>query len=423
MNIAVLRAFVAATALALAFFAAPAPPLAADATSDAIKTIRELERSGDETLCVAKMLELADSEDPRVLALMREFLKSRSDKVACAAMDWIAFKRDSEFYRWLVAHIEDKDLYRRRDGRPEVYKTLLVCVGAYLKDNQDKSVLKPLEDVVDRFLSTDSEYATRAVRAYGVVRDPAVVETLLRWFDQVDSHGQSQSGKDESPETRRRKDEMRKALVETLRDLCGPDIPDAATWRRFWQEKKKGFVFPAPRLKDVEVDVTTLTEWTDPVYGYRVRRPEGAWWTFKGKDEWFRIQASKTDDTKTSWCLAAWGVYKLDDRVKDLKAFADWWVEQEFGNSAAQGLEFDEFSAGGEPKVEEKKFAGREWTVVTAKGKAKGGFIGWGVMERRVYITKLEYLLLYAVGTVRSGAEPEDKKKTWDFIEGVTFEK
>jgi len=424
MKVATVRAFVVAAAALLAFAAVRPVEVLADATADVIKSMRELEKSGDEAQCVEKVLALKDSEDPRVLAVMKEFVKSGSDKIACAAMNWITDKRDSEFWKSIVARIDDKELYRRRGGRPEVYKTLLENVGAYVKDNQDKSVLKPLEQVVDRFKATDSDYAARAIRAYGAVRDPAVVERMIAWLEDVESRAQSQGGRNESAETRKHKDESKKALLETLAALVGPDIPDAATWTKFWSEKKKGFVFPDPhKPKDVDVDVTKLTEWTDPVYGYAVKRPVGALWTFKGRDAWFRIQTIAIDDKNMWWCWGAWGVYKLDARIKDAKSYADWWANEEFGKTAADGKEFEEYAVGGEPKVDERKFAGREWTHVVAKGKTKGGFASWGVAEKHVYITKLDYQLLYAVGTVRTGAEPEDKQKLWNFIEGVTFVK
>jgi hypothetical protein len=419
MKVATIRASAAVAAVLLA-----SAVLFADAVADDVKAMREFEKSGDEAKCVEKMLALKDAEDPRVLAAMRELAKSRSDKIACAAMNWIAGKRDSEYWKWLAGKIDDKDLYRRRDGRPEIYKTLLENVGAYVKDNQDKSVVKPLDEVVKRFLTNDAEYATRAVRAYGAVRDPAVVDQLIAWLGEVESRGQSQGGKNETPEARKNKDASKKALLETLKTLVGPDIPDAASWAKFWNEKKKGFVFPDPRKeKEPEVDVANLTEWTDSAFGYRVRRPDGKLWKFKGKDDWFRIQAVAVDENDMWWCWGAWGVYKLDAKIKDPKSYAEWWANEEFGKNAADGKEFDEYAVGGEPKIDAKKFAGREWAFVVAKGKTKGAFVNWGVVEKHVYITKLDYQLLYAVGTVRTGAEAEDKQKLWDFIEGVTFVK
>jgi len=395
----------------------------ADATTDVIKSMRDLEKAGDESQCVAKIVELKDSEDPRVLTVMREFVHSKSDKIACAAMKWIAEKRDSEFWKWLVPKIDEKELFRRKDGRPEIYKAVLECVATYLADNQDRGVLKPLDEVVKRFLATDAEYASRAIRAYGTVRDPAVVEQLLDWLDAVDAHGQSQSGKNESAEARKQKDENKKALLETLNKLVGPDLPDAATWRKFWDEHKKGFVFPDPHRKESDEDVTKLAEWTDPAYGWHVKRPDGPLWKFMGKDAWYRIQLTEIDDKNIWWCFAAFGLYKLDSKVKDVKSFAEWWMNEEYGKNAADGKEFSEYAPGGEPKSEDRKIAGRDWTVVTVKGKTKDKMANWGIVEKRIYITKLDYQLFYANGTVRSGAEPEDKKKLWDFIEGVTFGK
>jgi hypothetical protein len=413
--------------------AAPAPPTAPASAPpppvvpvpELIKAIKDAEKAGDEAKCLAKIAALKDSDDPRVLTVMKElFRASKSDKVVCAAMNWITGTRDAEFYKGLVSKIDDKDLFRRRDGRPEVYKTLLEDLALYVRDNQDKSALKPLDEAVKRFIATDSEYATRAIRAYGAVREPAVVEQLIAWLEEVESRGQSQGGKNENADARKRKDDAKKAILETLKALVGPDIPDAATWTKFWNEKKKGFVFPDPhKPKEPDVDVTKLTEWTDTVYGYTVKRPDGKLWTFKGKDDWFRIQTIAVDEKNVWWCWGAWGVYKLDAKIKDPKTYAEWWANEEFGKTAAEGKEFDEYAVGGEPKIDERKFAGREWMHVVAKGKTKGGFVKWGAFEKHVYITKLDYQLLYAVGTVSTGAEPEDRLKLLGFIEGITFVK
>ncbi len=403
----------------------PAPNPPAPSTAEIVKAIKDLEKAGDEANCVAKMQALKNSEDPRALALMQSLMKNKSDKIACAAMNWITAVRDNDFYKWLVSRIEDKDLWRRKDGRPEVYKTVLEDVGAYLVDLQDRSVLKALAETVKRFLSTDAEYAARAVHAYGAVRDAAVVDQLIAWLEEVDSHGQSQGGRNESAETRKQKDASKQAILDTLAVLVGVDAPDAVTWKKFWEEKRKGFVFPDPHKKEADVDVTKLGEVTDAAFGLKLKRPDGPQWTFLPKDQWYRVQTARLDEKDKAmwWCHAGWGVYRPDSKIHDAKTYADWWAFEEFGKAAKDGHEFEEYAVGGEPKVAEMKFAGREWTQVVVKGKTKDKFANWGIIEKRVYITKVDFQLLYAVATTRSGAEPDDKKKLWEFIEGAAFVK
>lgn len=398
--------------------AVAAPPVRADAIDDQIKQMKDFEKAGDEGKCIAKMQELKDSGDPKVLAAMKDLSRSKSDKVACAAMKNVAMvRKDPEFLKTLVGKIDDKDLRDRKDGRPAVYMCILECVGAY----KSKTALAPLEKVVDKFLSTDAEYSTRGIAAYGTVQELAVVDQLLKWLKTSDSRGQSQGGKNESAEARENKQQAASKIIETLNALTGQDLGDAATWEKWWETNRKTFKFPDPAKPEVEVDWASLKEYSDPSYNYTVKCPQGGGWHFQPKDQYCRARLNKVDEEKMEWGRVDWQIHNTTTMTPNsYKGLADWYL--------TKGLpeEISEFTPSGEPKLEEKKLVGREWLVVTAKGMGKGNRAGWGSMERRLYMTKCDYmgsphLILVANVVCRNGMEDEDKKKLFESVENVVL--
>jgi hypothetical protein len=413
----VVRTLVFAAALA-GGLALVAPPAAADAIADQIKAMKDFEKAGDAGKCIAKMEELKDSSDPAVTAAFKSLAGSKNDEVACAAMKKVAMtKKDPEFLKTLVGKIDDKDLRDRKDGRPKVYMCVLECVGAY----KSKTALAQLEKVVDKFLSTDGDYATRAIAAYGSVPELAVVDQLLKWLKSADAHGQSQGGKNESAEARDNKAKASTKIIETLNALTGQDLGDAATWEKWWENNRKTFKFPDPNKKEPEVDWAALKEYADPSYNYTVKRPDGGGWHFQPKDQYCRARINLVGEDKVEMGRVDWRIHNTTSMTpKDIKGLADWFI--------TKGLidEISEFTATGQPKLEDHKMAGREWLLVTAKGMGQGNRAGWGSMERRVYMTKCDYmgaphLILYADVVLRNGMEDADKKKLFDSVEAVVL--
>jgi hypothetical protein len=408
-------AFLGALAAGLAV---AAPPVRADAIDDQIKQMKDFEKAGDEGKCIAKMQELKDSGDPKVVGALKDLAKSKSDKIACGAMKIVAVvRKDAEFLKTLVGKIDDKDLRDRKDGRPAVYMCVLECIAAY----KSKTALAPLEKVVDKFLSTDADYSTRGIAAYGTVPELGVVDQLLKWLKTSDSRGQSQGGKNESAETRENKQKAAAKIVETLNALTGQDLGDAATWEKWWESNRKTFKFPDPNKKEVDVDWATLKEYTDPSYNYTVKCPQGGGWHFQPKDEYCRARISKKDEQGVEWARIDWRIHNTKTMTPtDIKALADWYM--------TKGLidDISEFAEGASPKLDDKKIAGREWLLVTAKGMGQGNRAGWGSMERRLYMTKCDFmgaphLILYADVVCRNGTEDEDKKKLFESVENVVL--
>src|SRR5262249_7282863 len=112
-----------------------------------------------------------------------------------------------------------------------------------------------------------------------------------------------------STDTRDIKDKDRTVLCDTLNALTGQDIGDSKTWHEWWAKNEKTFTFPDPNKKDVEVDVTKLTEYKNDNYGFTIKRPDGAGWAFMGKDQWNTIQCLLKDDKNVWWCYCGWGFH------------------------------------------------------------------------------------------------------------------
>jgi len=414
-----LRLTLAAVLVAAASVAAPPRGVSADAIDDSIRQMAEFDKSGDDAKCAAKVQELRGSNDPRVVAALLEMEKSAGDATACAAIRALTERKDARSLEWLKSKLGEKDRPKGKDGRPEVFKCVLESLAAY----RDPGALKPLEDVVKTFLMTDAEYSSRAIRAYGSVPQRPVVEQLIEWLGQLEqSHGGKSSGgaggkTRYAPEIQKARDTSRDALMKTLASLTDRDFGEYAEWKKWWADHAKTFEFPPLDATGGQADVSKLAEWSDRRYGYTVKRPEGKGWTFKPEDPHFRIQLVKAEDDGTLSAFAGWGIYNTTgSSIKEVDQYADWWIKQQFPSH-----EFERYSVGGEPKVEQRKFAGRDWTVITARGLGKDAMASWGAMEHRVYFTKTDVRFIYAWVVAKTTAAPEDQLKAWNFVESVVF--
>jgi hypothetical protein len=393
--------------------------LIADAVDDSIKAMQDAAAGGDDAHCLVKLEERKDSKDARVVAAVRGLLKSSSDRIACAAMRNLSRRNDPKCLEWLKARLVDKDVDKGKIARPESFKCVLESLAGY----RDPGSLKPLETVVRTFLMADGEYSTRAIRAYGSVPQKPVVDQLLDWLSSLEtSHGGKTSGgaggkSKYAPEVAKARDASRIEIYKTLVALTDQDLGDYAAWRKWWSERGKTFEFPGPAAVGADVDFAALTEWTDRRYGYTVKRPEAKGWAFLPGDKHFRIQCLKTDDSGAGSAFAGWNYYDVaGSSFKDTDDYVAWWMFKQFPDQ-----EFEKYAPGGAPAAEERKFAGRDWTVITAKGATKGAIANWGAVEHRVYVTKFPDRFLYAWALVKTTATPEEKRQTWDFVEGVVF--
>jgi len=437
------RALAAPAALVLVFALLVANPAAlrADDIDDGIKAVKELEKAGadKEDECIAKMLFLRAGRDPRAFAALKEMIGSKSDRIACAAVSGLAVGwQDPEYFRWLLGRVDDKTLYSRESGRPEVYKCVLESIRTY-PPGKVKAALKPLGDAVNRFLATEPEYADRAIRAYGTVPDRFTVQQLLDWLDQTaaspDGKGSGKSGgkgdnKGESKEARENKDKARQSILETLTALCGKDAGDAGQWRKWWAENGKTFKFPeaakgaAGAGKPAKpaapmADPSGLSEFKDEAYGWSVKKPEQEYWKFFKPDyDGPRVGLLCLPAGTDAYNMARAYISVHDPakfEPKDIKSFAAWAVAKIFKE------QFDTDTMPAPPATKEMNIGGVDWTVVVARGLATGQKAGWGTIERRFYLTKLDPYILYVDAYVRLNADNEDKEAFWKCIEGIVL--
>jgi len=422
----------------------PTPALRADAVQDQVDAMKGFEKAGDEAKCIAKMQEaMKDSfGDTRVLKTVKDFIGSKSDKIACAAVKSIAELKvkDVEFLKWICAKFDHKnDLFKEKDkgGNPELLCAFLDAVVQYKADKGSQATIKAampkFSDIVKFHLSTNAEYTTRAIRAYGCVRDRFTMEQLLDWGEQIETTAGKSGGaggggkKGVSQETRDNQDKAKKVIIEVLADMTGKDGgADIATWRKWWTENGKTFTFPAPIDPSdpaasagplVGAAVPAGAEFKDEAFGYTVKRPEAEGWTFVKPDydePRMAIDYFAPDDPKyllSRVYVCVHNTSKLPP--KDAKAMVEWVI----ANPVKEEVDTHDKA----PEVKEMKLGGAEWTVVIVKGEAIGRKSGFGTIERRFYVTKFDNYILRVDGFVRSGAEDDVKAALWNCLESITL--
>jgi hypothetical protein len=411
--------------------------LFADDVDDVLATMKEAEKDGDDPKFKSKAESLKDSSDPRVSAAMKSYAQhSKNDEVAIFAMKWLAGRGDLDIAKWLIAKVDDKDLRDKKDGRPKLYCGILDTLLLYRKGHPEviKAGLGKVEDVIKKDLSTNSEYATREVRLYGVVQIPVVVDTLIQWGEQLDSRtgkggGAGGNRKSTSQETREIETASRQAIIETLNEMTGQEIADVETWKKWWTDNKKTFKFPDRAVMgdpggsaQPREDPSGLTEFVDPGYGFTIKRPTSAGWIFalapeKLTDCRVILRWAPPEDANFVQARAmvfVWNTKKPGP--KDLKDFAKWEIENVFNKEMT-------FPEEKKNPIETlvTKLSGMDCTILKAKGDGAGDSQGWGGLERRCYMVKIEHNILYIDCLVRLGAEQSVKDELWSCIEGVTF--
>ena len=409
----VLLAALAATCLA-GFSAAAAvsraPAALADEVDDSIAQLKEIAKSGDEGKAIAKITELEAKLDGRVTDALADVARtSKSDKIAKAAMKVAAQRKDDGLFKWMKGRLDDKKM---AEDRPEVYLSILDSLSFY----SDKSMLKPLEDVIKKNIPNNANYSKAAIRAFGGVREKPVVEQLIKWLAETENTkvGGQSSAKSMSAQTREKVDAAHGAVLKALQALTGEDLGEAAAWEKWWKESQKTFQFPDPN--QAEVDPATLDEYPDRAYGFTIKKPkEGKYWTFaKCEQDGGRVALLYRDDQGVLWARMNAVAWKGSNDITSPESFAAWYVKQ------FQDKEFDQFSKG--PDIEKKTIGGREFHVVTARGVGKEAWKNWAACERRIYITRATpTTFVYFECAVLSGTEEPLKAAFWGAIEGMAW--
>jgi HEAT repeats/PBS lyase HEAT-like repeat len=156
----------------------------------------------------------------------------------------------------------------KREDDPETKAALFRALGAF----GSPRALKLLKSAGRKWLPRDSAVASAAAEALGRIPSREAVEILIRMLEQTDPRLPSSSDKEISSETRRTLYRSRPAVVAALRNQTGWDFPDGEAWQRFWKTEQKRW---KPRVG--VLDLSTVTVWRDPGYGFSIRRPSDEW--------------------------------------------------------------------------------------------------------------------------------------------------
>jgi len=433
-----LRALAVVVALFTALAVDRSPALGADAVDEQIAAMKGFEKAGEDGKCIAKMQEMKDAfGDTRVLAAIKSMIGSKNDKIACAAVKMIAARtpKDLEFLKLVCNRVDEKnDLYKEKDkgGNPELVCAYLDAIVSYKADKASQATIKAalpkLADVVKKFLATNAEFSTRAIRAYGCVRDKFAMEQLLEWGEQTEAKAGGSGGgskKGLSTEAKDMQNKAKKVILETISDITGKESVDVATWRKWWTENGKTFVFPdaadpsAPDAGPVAAATVdpAAAEFKDGTYGFSVKKPEGETWVWAKSDytadETPRVMLKYAPESGEV-CRAYFIIHPVKHPPSDVKGMVKWALEDPKGPFQSQLEPADEKHA---PKAEERP---NGWTVVIGKGNGLAQRAGFGSQERRFYFFHMGGQILYVDAVCRLGADDDVKAAFWKALDNIS---
>lgn len=418
--------FLAASALAGGLFAmsvlpatAPrgfaVPAAQADAIDDSVKMLEDELKSGDENKVTAKVTELtaAATLDPRVAKAVLEVAKTNKlENASIAAIKALGAKKDPELYKYLKSKVKDDKLLESHKTK---YITIIDALGNYGGDPKtallDKGTHGYLaDDIVKKFVMVDEALLKAAVRSYASIRDKAVIAMLIEWTATGDNPPRDSKV---SAETKAKYATLSAACRQALQNLTQLDIPTGAAWKEYWDKNAKTFVIPDPNA--APVDPATLESYTDPAYGYTIKKPAQPQWTFaEYKEGGGRITLQNIDPQGIWMARVRIRVLQKWAGVEDTAAYANYFAEEWKKN------DFSQISKG--PTVEAKKIGGRDFHVVIARGIGGGSWANWGSCERRIYVySPVKGTFVEFEAIAGSVAEDPVKAAGWDAIEKMTF--
>lgn len=387
----------ALTAFALGLGVALVAPttLRADAVDDQIAQIGDLAKQKGEEGKLVAAIDAIDGTEARYLKALTKLLKHKDDRVAAAAYRKGAEAGDKSFFKKLTKAAGDKKLQKERST---VYVAALDGLGI----SRDPKAMEPLEDVVKKFMATNPEYSTAAIKAYCMIREPGVIDTCIKWLTQIASTARA-SGV--SKETRDNNAKAEAAIFEGIEGLTGVGIADAGSLSEWWEKSREGYEFPTGEV--AALDPAPLAEFEDPVYGMYVKKPDAPTiveagqpgWTFqKGRADDVRLDLRWRDETKYE---TVWIEFRILNTTKNPQKkpmeLVKWWIE-DWKNKQYSELRHD-------PEPEEVTIGGREWVKSYVKGMSSGSL---GPIEDFLYVTQQDHLLYYATIRMRLGSTPDE---------------
>lgn len=418
---ALLPALAAALAAGGVLSLAVAPPaaVAADEIDGLIAEMKALEKAGEkeEAKLIGKITESELKNDARLTNYIASLARNgKTDKIAKAAIVFVSKKKDDAFLKWLVNKAgDDKYLERHKERYFAVMDALGRYDGEKLKDAKGD-----LEDVIKTNLPKDGGIASRAITAYGRIREKSVVDQLLKWLQETEkTTAGGQSGKQMGQAQKDSYATCKAAIVKALKEMTRLEIADFASWDKFWEENRKTYEFPDPNQG--EPDYPTLKEYKDPVYRFVVTKPDAPFWAFKKSDlpSGGLINLECVDDKGMPWVRIRIATFPQNTSYPNCDAFVKGYEKRWRGSEGVEP-EFEQFSK--EPAVEEKKWGKAEFHILTCRGLGKGSWKNWDSHERRVYVTQpLPATFVYFEIAMRNAAEDAIKAQLQGVMDGMVW--
>ncbi len=206
--------------------------------------------------------DLAETGSPGAAAAISKYLADRDPAVRVAAIRAQGTLHNPKMLGKLLT------LTKAYEKDPSTLATVLRAVGQF----ENPRTLKMLKGVSRKWLPKNSGVASAAAEALGQIPDRSAVELLIGMLEQTDPRLPTSSVKDISAETRRTLRESRPAIVAALKNLTCWDFSDALAWQRFWKSERRRW-----KHSPCDRDLSELTTWRDPGYGFTVRRPGESW--------------------------------------------------------------------------------------------------------------------------------------------------
>lgn len=407
----------------VALFAVGTPPVRADEIDDSIAKLVEAAKAKDERETIKWMVKLQDKTDARVGAAFLKLTTNKNEKIAVAAYQKSAARKNPKLLKKLPGLIKNKKLLKKK---PKVYVAVLKAAGEY----GNKKTREPLAKVVQKHMAMRPQFAVPAILSFGRERVVENIETMLKWAD-VANPSTGGSGASISTETRDNYAKASTAIFDALNELTGMDMGDPTTFKAWWEKKKKGYKLPDPDKVNEPIDFSKLREHTDS-YGFSVKLPPGEV-VLSGEGEnqqktgWMMVDPDPDDGSErfsVSYMsknehMAAihFMIYNASrESIKTKEAFVEWWITDWKNN------QFDPETIKVEPEVKQMKINGRDVAWAEATGISAGNRKGWGPAHRRIYVAKMNHLLLYMFVDIKTGAEPEIRAQTIEIIEKMKFD-
>jgi hypothetical protein len=366
---------------------------AADPEKDAVDKFEEDMKGADEAGKIALIEGLAKQfpEGKEAQKALWKLTRDRSQAVAVAAIGAIGAVKDKKNFGKFVGLI---------DAFEDEPKLMAAAILA-LSDLEDKRAKDTFIDIAKKWLTKNALVASAAATGLGKISAKESVDELIKLLDLTYPH-QSPNGPAVSDVTRKTLADSRPAIMGALSTLTGWDFGDPRAWTKFWDSESKrwkpGAVLP---------DMTKVSEWDDPGYGFSIKTPSKKW-VFAPSDG-CRISMSRGEDNvmQANVYIQAYDMSNYTSLTAEAKAQSR---EDEYRQSYK---DIKEESWVHEPfRVGKDKGVMHSFTGLSASGSV--------LRVKNVFVVKDEFM--YVIGSwMRSGMSKEIEDEIDKAIESFRF--